>query len=158
MKKYGRPRTAETKFLYCNAHGETEYVLIGKKLPRWKCARCTVEYASAYRIRQKKKSIEYKGGACEMCGYSKYYGSLDFHHKDPLLKNFDLGGVGVQKRWDVLKKELDKCQLLCRNCHCEVHSDIAQDRINSNKKEPTMYHKKIIHRINCKKLGIRPSP
>lgn len=157
MKKYGRPRTAITKFLYCNSHGETEWVLHGKKTEKWKCTKCMLDYTNTYRLKKKIAAIKYKGGKCELCGYNKYTGALDFHHIDPLLKNFDLGGVGIQKSWDKLKIELDKCQLLCRNCHFEIHNQMDIIRISKNKREPTKYNRKEIHRINCKKLGKKPS-
>jgi len=108
MKKHGPKRILETKFLYCNKHGECEHVESGIKIKKWKCCACTVDYSSLYRKRQKMKCIEYKGGCCELCGYNKYMGSLDFHHIDPLLKNFSIGGSGVQKGWDILKKEIHK--------------------------------------------------
>ena len=66
--------------------------------------------------------IEY-GGQCQICGYEKYLGALEFHHLDPTVKEFALGHRrGLNK--ETLKKELDKCQLLCSNCHKEVHGGI----------------------------------
>lgn len=67
----------------------------------------------------KEKAVEYKGGACKLCGYKRCIASLDFHHRDPSTKKF---GISQSKgrSWDKIKEELDKCDLLCANCHREV--------------------------------------
>jgi hypothetical protein len=84
--------------------------------------------------------------------------ALTFHHINPLFKEFELGGTGLCKSWDKLVIELDKCQLLCLNCHFELHEREDYFRGELSKKEPTKYHKKEIHKINAKKLGKKPSP
>lgn len=63
---------------------------------------------------------------CEICGYNKCIEALDFHHRDPSKKDFTIsstrkGGKGVGS-WPELKKELDKCILVCSNCHREIHA------------------------------------
>lgn len=75
-----------------------------------------------WRKRKKIELVEYKGGKCEKCGYSKCIDALDFHHVDPNEKDFTIGG----KSWsfDRLKNEVDKCILVCANCHREIHSEI----------------------------------
>ena len=71
-------------------------------------------------IKRKKKAIEYKGGCCSSCGYDKYYGALHFHHKNP--ENKDVNWTKLRLRsWDKIVLELDKCELLCANCHAEAH-------------------------------------
>ena len=75
-----------------------------------------------YRVNVKKKSVEYKGGKCIICGYNKHYSALDFHHRNPKDKDFQISGG--TKSFENLKKELDKCDLLCKNCHAEVHSKL----------------------------------
>ena len=67
----------------------------------------------------KQKALDYKGGKCETCGYNKSYWALDFHHKDPSQKDFTI--AGGNKSFETLKPELDKCSLLCKNCHAEEH-------------------------------------
>lgn len=66
--------------------------------------------------------VAYKGGKCERCGYSAYIGALDFHHRDPEDKSFELQMNQCRKPWEVLVKEADKCLLLCKNCHAEEHA------------------------------------
>ena len=74
-----------------------------------------------WRQRIKKQCIEYLGGKCENCGYDKCTAALDFHHKDMNEKEFNISG-GSLKSFEKLKPELDKCILLCANCHREIHN------------------------------------
>lgn len=68
----------------------------------------------------KLKLIEYKGGKCEICGYNKPVPSCyDFHHLDPNKKDFGISGKSV--KFETIKLEVDKCQLLCKLCHAEIH-------------------------------------
>lgn len=73
-----------------------------------------------WRKRTKLKLVEYKGGKCEKCGYNKCLEALQFHHLNPKEKDFTIAG----KSWsfDKLKLEVDKCSLLCANCHIEEHN------------------------------------
>jgi hypothetical protein len=68
----------------------------------------------------KQKAIEYKGGKCELCNYNKCISALEFHHRNPKKKDFKISDYNSPK-FGILKKELDKCQLLCSNCHREIH-------------------------------------
>jgi hypothetical protein len=72
-----------------------------------------------WRRRVKLKGIELLGGKCEICGYNKCVGALQFHHKDPKEKEFRISGISIS--WDKIKTELAKCALLCANCHMEIH-------------------------------------
>jgi len=69
----------------------------------------------------KKILVEYKGGKCSVCGYSKCLDALEFHHTGE--KSFTIG-KRKNAPIEVLKKEADKCILLCRNCHAERHAEI----------------------------------
>jgi len=60
----------------------------GHRQHKDKCGRC---YSLAYRTKTKERAIEYKGGACSVCGYKKYIGSLHFHHVYPETKSFNIG-------------------------------------------------------------------
>lgn len=84
------------------------------------CRKC-IGKQNAERARQEKlKCLEYKGSKCEVCGYSKYVGALEFHHRNPIEKDFAISKIKVFD--DKMRRELDKCDLLCSNCHKERHS------------------------------------
>jgi len=73
-----------------------------------------------WRRRTKIRLIEYKGGKCEICGYDKkILGAFDFHHRDPEQKDFSISSKTFS--FDRLLKEVEKCSLVCRNCHAEIH-------------------------------------
>jgi len=61
-----------------------------------------------------------------VCGYRKFVGALDFHHIDEKTKQFDLSSRGLTRAWSRIQIELDKCVLLCANCHREIHAGIVQ--------------------------------
>jgi hypothetical protein len=70
--------------------------------------------------------VEYRGGSCILCGYSRCTGALDLHHVDESLKEFGLSLKGMTRSWERIKKEADKCVLVCANCHREIHAGIAK--------------------------------
>ncbi len=73
---------------------------------------------------RKVKLVEMKGGKCQKCGYDKCLRSLSFHHRDRSDKKFQLDSRTIQsKSWDLIKKEVEKCDLLCLNCHMEEEGD-----------------------------------
>lgn len=74
----------------------------------------------SFRQRIKLKAIEYKGGKCSICGYCRCARALEFHHIDPETKDFAISAKSVS--WETIVKELDKCILVCSNCHAEIHS------------------------------------
>lgn len=80
------------------------------------------------RKRIKIKAVAFLGGECVRCGYSKCVEALEFHHRDPTQKDFSLSYKGLYRRFDVAKQELEKCDLLCANCHREVHVEILESR------------------------------
>ena len=49
---------------------------------------------------------------------------MDFHHLDPATKDYNIGRLTTYSI-DVMKHELDKCVLLCRNCHAETHHGLV---------------------------------
>ena len=74
----------------------------------------------------KELSIAYKGGKCQICGYKKYQGALDLHHTRPEDKKFGIGDNGYTRSWLKIRTELDKCILVCANCHREIEGGITQ--------------------------------
>lgn len=81
-------------------------------------------------MRMKKRAIkhellQYKGGAkCISCGYDEYEGSLQLHHRNPEEKEFTFSKTPINDtdfNMDKMRNEADKCDVLCANCHFEVH-------------------------------------
>lgn len=67
-------------------------------------------------------AIDYKGGKCELCGYDRCLDALEFHHLDEKNKKFGLSQAGLTRSWEKSKQELDKCIMVCANCHRELHT------------------------------------
>lgn len=84
------------------------------------CRVCDGNRATEYGRETKAKGIAYLGGACACCGYSRSLASLHFHHVEPEKKGFAIAKFKCRK-WDTVRPELDKCLLLCANCHGELH-------------------------------------
>jgi len=78
-----------------------------------------IKAVSKRRKTLRNKAVEYKGGKCSVCGYDKCFGALEFHHLKG--KDFGLSASGLTRSWDKIQTELEKCILLCANCHRELH-------------------------------------
>lgn len=105
------PDTVE--FFYKNGNGKHS-----------QCKSCLSKRYHKHQRSLKKEIVNYKGGACNLCGYNKCLTALEFHHLNPNEKDFNVAratqrGMPLNK----LKEEADKCVLLCANCHREVHED-----------------------------------
>lgn len=88
------------------------------------CKSCHSKQTCKIYVEKKLRAVDYLGASCKICGYKRYYGALEFHHKDPSEK--EMVWSELRKRsWDKIKIELDKCELLCSNCHKEVHGDVV---------------------------------
>lgn len=104
------------------------YINSNTNKPKTFCKNCYNKSVASIRIPRridnKKKAIEYKGGCCEKCGYKKFYGALEFHHVNPKHKTGDMSINRWQNyTFNKWKKELDKCILVCANCHREIHHE-----------------------------------
>lgn len=109
----------------CKVHGKTEHFKRPDTKTTYRCRKCSSDAVIRRRQKLKQKAIEHKGGACEICGYDKCVGALTFHHLDPNEKDFGISRSGHTRSWERLKIELDKCALLCANCHAEVHAGLS---------------------------------
>lgn len=84
--------------------------------PRRRERRTTLKYAA----------VQAKGGCCQKCGYRKNLAALQFHHPDRAYKHEDWHMLFRQvahssKHIKTLAAQLEKCELLCANCHAEEH-------------------------------------
>jgi len=88
-----------------------------------KCNSCVV---NVRRLDLKKEAVKYLGGTCSICCYSKSVRAMDFHHINPIEKVFNIS-YGYMKSWEEIKRELDKCILLCCRCHREIEDGYYSD-------------------------------
>ena len=116
----------EKKCLICNKTFITNY---NNRLYCYECSPSQNENGASLYQKTKKRAIKhqlilYKGGKCEKCGYNKCEGALQFHHINPQEKDFTISEININKnnfQMELLYKEVDKCRLLCANCHAEEH-------------------------------------
>lgn len=90
------------------------------------CKSCSNSLAISKMISTKIKMIEYKGRECKNCGLQlekSHYSVFDFHHRDSSTKDRSLKEMRSYS-WDKIKNELDKCDLLCANCHRLEHAKL----------------------------------
>lgn len=106
----------------CKNHGLT---IFSWRQKRYKCNKCSVEAVQKRRDKIKILAVQYMGGKCISCGYSKYVGALEFHHTNPDAKDFAISSKGYTRSWDSVKKELNKCIIVCANCHREIHAGLV---------------------------------
>jgi hypothetical protein len=90
---------------------------------------CCIKCKNKFHVKKKRKNlkleaVKYKGGKCEKCGYNKCIEALEFHHTNPQEKDFSISKTGSTYSLDKIINEVDKCELLCSNCHREVHVDL----------------------------------
>ena len=123
------------------------------------CEKHTEQYRLKANFRhqaRKRDAIDYKGGKCIKCDYDKSQVAMDFHHRDPNQKD---------KKWsylrtrpiEKLKDELDKCDLVCKNCHRKLHfRDLKRkgDQRSRDKKQACLDYKKTDRCSKCSIKGI----
>jgi hypothetical protein len=88
------------------------------------------KYRESILARNKKRSEdvwkyirEYKEkNSCICCGEKEII-CLDFHHVDPTQKDFQLSSATTQSLENV-QTEINKCVLVCKNCHAKIHAGI----------------------------------
>lgn len=82
-------------------------------------------------MRNKLAAIVYLGSCCKHCGLKATNSNqsvFSFHHRDPTSKDVEIGSV-ANRSWSFIKSELDKCDLLCLNCHSLVLSTRSEARL-----------------------------
>ena len=105
-----------------------EKIIIRRK--KWAKANKDVIYANV----RKRKNKNYKlirkiklDSGCEICGYNKHHVALDFDHLDRKTKITSVGQM-VNFSWKRIQKEINKCRILCANCHrIETYKQIKVD-------------------------------
>lgn len=133
MVKKGRPRTHYDTHKWCPDCDEKRPVeeFYWNKKARNYSTRCKYHRGLRNKGSTKKhcrkrkiRYVAYKGGACAICGIVDSPEIYDFHHVDPSKKVFNLGSgmaIPLRDEWRVFE-ELDKCIMLCANCHRKLHA------------------------------------
>lgn len=85
------------------------------------CKDCSCKKSISRQQTFKEFCVNHKGGKCSICGYKKCLAALEFHHKNPIEKDFAITRMRSKSINKELIKELDKCILVCANCHRELH-------------------------------------
>lgn len=99
----------------CKKHGMASFRVSKNRI---RCRKCAVEAVTKRRKMVKMRALEYLGGKCNDCGIQSDIPAIyDFHHKDPKEKDFAISQSGSTRSWKLVERELDKCVLLCSNCH-----------------------------------------
>jgi len=104
---------------------DSEFYKRNAKKTQSYCKPCFSAYCIERWIDRKLEAIRYKGGSCAKCGYNKNYAALQFHHRDQSTKEVEWIKLRL-RNWKAILLELDKCDLLCSNCHAEVHNPEAK--------------------------------
>lgn len=100
----------------------TEYYSRGGGKYRSECKECHKSYVKGKYVERKEivndiKSIQ----GCKKCGETRSY-VLDFHHRDPSVKDSTIARLTSDRNnMEDIQKEIDKCIVLCANCHREFH-------------------------------------
>lgn len=94
------------------------------------------QYKKKYLQTQRQLAADYLGGKCQSCGYNESLAALEFHHLNPKLK--DRVVCSNIRSFESLKEELDKCILLCANCHRRAHA--GEIKFGKNWMEMTKYN------------------
>ena len=120
-----RLQTGDTRGMrLCRWHGEAEFVMDARG--SWRCRLCRQEAVSKRRRKVKRILVDEAGGACRLCGYDRCIGALQFHHRNPEEKLFNVAQKGSTIAIDIVRREAAKCALLCANCHAEVEAGLVE--------------------------------
>ncbi len=115
---------AARRTMDCHRHGATEFWLDSRGI--YRCLRCRSEAVARRRRRLKEILVSEAGGRCSLCGYDRYIGALQFHHRKGTAKVFGVSERGLTRSLAAVRAEAAKCVLLCANCHSEVEGGIVK--------------------------------
>lgn len=77
---------------------------------------------------RKEEAIVYLGGRCHSCSGTFHPAIFEFHHKDPSTKEGKDPSKCLSFSWKKLQQELDKCILVCANCHRLIHHEGSYEK------------------------------
>lgn len=102
----------------CKHHGLTNWIF-EKSKPGYRCVKCRSGRTAQDRRNIKIKLVSDFGGKCIHCGYNKSFWALEFHHRDPSQKRYNIGFLIRDRKYELAYEECLKCDLVCANCHAE---------------------------------------
>ena len=113
------------------------------------------------RQRLKERLVYVSGGKCQCCGYDKCIQALEFHHLNPEEKDFAIA-ANANIGWNTAKAEIQKCILVCANCHREIHAGLVDvgELVNCFNEERATEIDQILYNLKhhkiyyCKNCGI----
>jgi len=73
--------------------------------------------------------VKFMGGKCVLCGYNKCMRAMHFHHLNPNEKDFNISKYKSTYNWTKVEIELEKCVLVCANCHAEIHEGLIDHEL-----------------------------
>jgi hypothetical protein len=79
-----------------------------------------------FRRRTKLRAVDSLGGRCRGCDGAFPVVAFEFHHLEAGAKEFAISSDGIPRPWEKVAAELEKCVLLCANCHREVHAGVRE--------------------------------
>ena len=103
----------------CTVHGLTKHN--ARPDGGYRCGKCASAAVMKRRKTIKKEAVVYMGSKCAHCQNSFPDSVFEFHHTDPALKDFGISKSGHCRSLEAVKAELDKCIMLCANCHRIEH-------------------------------------
>ena len=86
------------------------------------------------RKKVREMALEFLGGKCSRCGYDRCAEALEIHHLESNEKDFGISARGYTRSWKTVRAELEKCELLCANCHRETHAKLQLSAVRRNEK------------------------
>lgn len=111
-------REYHKKYMSNRKNRDTKNEYIRKYRKTEKAKEKNVETNRNWKMKEKQKAVSYLGGKCSICGYDKCLTALEFHHINPSEKEM------YNSHWKFERNipELNKCILVCANCHREIHA------------------------------------
>src|SRR3954447_6088259 len=80
-------------------------------------------WGGRYPQKVKRLLVDEAGGRCAVCGYDRCIINLHFHHVNPDEKSFVVSS-STTKSLAAYRRELQKCVLVCANCHGEIEAQM----------------------------------
>lgn len=120
LNEEGRERLRQGGGRVCQRHPDDDFTLTGG---RYRCRKCLVDAIRRDRHRLKRDLVAHGGGKCIHCGYDKTIHALQFDHREPTLKQYDMARLVEGRKRTLAFEEVKKCDLVCANCHQEIEAE-----------------------------------